>query len=209
MSYPELKRKLNEAFKDMRAAKLIARQNFSCCGSCAAYEITGAAAELVKKGRSVLGCCYYTRQDTTRLELGSSLFLKFGSMESSELGKIGEDTVEVGRRIIEILGRNGLKWVWSGKEDDCIEVIGWKAIKDELRAEEEKRLETERVDGLRKKYRRGSKAYAVRLAEMFAEASRAIPEDGEEVDGKVIGSIEQAIIDLKGEEWLDATLFKA
>lgn len=107
--------KLNVAFQMMRKAGLVARQNFSCCGSCAGYELTtDIVAMPVKKRAKVKGVCFYHRQDNDRLVHGKDLYLGFGPVDSEELGQIGLETVQVGRLVTSCLTLAGLAWEWDG-----------------------------------------------------------------------------------------------
>lgn len=109
------KDKLNHAFRQMRHAGLVARQNFSCCGSCAGYELTtDIVAMPVKKRAKVKGVCFYHRQDNDRLVHGKDLYLGFGPVDSEELGQIGLETVQVGRLVTSCLTLAGLAWEWDG-----------------------------------------------------------------------------------------------
>jgi hypothetical protein len=109
------KLKLNEAFRQMRRAGLVARQNFSCCGSCAGYELTTDVAAMPDKKRAkVKGVCFYHRQDADRLNAGRDLYLGYGPVESREHGQIGLETAQVGRLVTSCLTQAGLTWEWDG-----------------------------------------------------------------------------------------------
>jgi hypothetical protein len=118
----DMKVRLNRAFAAMRRQGLIARQNFSCCGGCAGYEITEDAVKLVKKGRKVNGSVFYHRQDTERFMDGETLFLAYGPLESTELGTIGLSTEAVGTLVMAALEAEGLHPSWNGDPDARIEL---------------------------------------------------------------------------------------
>ncbi len=115
------KDKLNHAFRQMRHAGLVARQNFSCCGSCGGYELTEAIVAMpVKKRAKVKGVCFYHRQDAERLNRGEDLYLGYGPVSSTELGQIGLEAVQVGRLVVRCLELAGLAYEWNGEASQRI-----------------------------------------------------------------------------------------
>ncbi|MGL4808389.1 MAG: DUF6891 domain-containing protein [Giesbergeria sp.] len=113
--------KLNVAFSLMRKAGLVARQNFSCCGSCAASELTtDIVAMPTKKRAKVKGVCFYHWQDAKRHMSGDDLMLRYGPVASKEHGQIGLDAVQVGRLVTSCLTQAGLAWEWNGNVSQCI-----------------------------------------------------------------------------------------
>lgn len=117
------KDKLNAAFRQMRFAGLVARQNFSCCGGCAGYELTTDVVAMPSKKRAkVKGVCFYHRQDTARMEAGHDLMLRFGPLDSKEHGQIGLSAVQVGQAVALCLTMAGLEYEWDGTASQCIVV---------------------------------------------------------------------------------------
>lgn len=115
------KAKLNVAFSLMRKAGLVARQNFSCCGTCAAYELTTDIVTMPDKKRAkVKGVCFYHRQDAEQLNLGDDLMLRYGPVNSKKHGQIGLEAVQVGRLVTSCLTQAGLVWEWNGSASQCI-----------------------------------------------------------------------------------------
>jgi len=107
--------KLNVAFALMRKAGLVARQNFSCCGSCAGYELTTDIVAMPDKKRAkVKGVCFYHQQDADRLRAGRDLYLGYGPVDSKEHGQIGLETVQVGALVVKCLAEAGLAYEWDG-----------------------------------------------------------------------------------------------
>jgi len=105
----------------MRKAGLVARQNFSCCGSCAGYELTTDVAAMPSKKRAkVKGVCFYHRQDTARMDKGDDLMLRFGPVDSKEHGQIGLEAVQVGHLVVQCLIKAGLGYEWDGTASRCI-----------------------------------------------------------------------------------------
>lgn len=136
------KEALTAAFKDMRKAGLVSKQNFLCCSSCAGYSIASTFGEKCKKDPSykdkVKGCVYYHRQSAQNLNNPSSegFYLQFGKIEASEGFESGLDTVEVGKIITKILSKHRIEWKWDGDPDNCIEVIKKFSNFEPVKAEE-------------------------------------------------------------------------
>ena len=119
------KNKLNAAFKSLRKEGFIARQSFSCCGSCAGYELATAVSEMPEAKRArVKGVVFYTKQDAADLRWGhTSLFLAYGPLDTQAHGQVGLETVEVGKRVVAALKAAGLETRWDGTASAKIEVV--------------------------------------------------------------------------------------
>lgn len=125
----EAKNRLTLAFALLRKKGLIARQRFSCCRSCAGYELATYASDAVDKDSrqkdKIKGCVFYTRQSDFVEKYGRSyracsLYLSFGQLETTKHGGIGLETVEVGKLVCECLKEVGLPFEWDGNPDECI-----------------------------------------------------------------------------------------
>lgn len=118
---------LNDAFKEMRKAGLIARQNFSCCGGCAGYEIATDVTRIIDKNpekkNSIKGACFYHRQNNEDKVRGDNFYLHFGSIDTTKYGEVGLSTVSVGGLVCEILSMHHVPFRWNGKLEECIEII--------------------------------------------------------------------------------------
>ena len=124
--------KLTKAFKLLRKEGLIAKQNFSCCGSCASYEIGEQAKTRAKKfGKFPKGSVFYNRQSTESMEITGTVYLSYGAFYSRNDIKRKEcfDDVEIGKLIVEKMKEVGLKTKWDGDADKCVQVdvegVGW------------------------------------------------------------------------------------
>jgi len=104
----------------MRKRGLLARQDFACCQNCGGYEITGIAEEMVAKGKSPIGCCFYHHQDAASLRRGKDFYLGYGPMESKDLGTIGKPAAEVGKVVCGCLAEAGVPHEWGGDPDTRI-----------------------------------------------------------------------------------------
>lgn len=85
------KSKLTQAFKDLRKAGYFARQNFSCCQSCAWTEVPDEQADKA---------VFYHRQDADDLKEQGSCYLAWSGNA---------------KEIISILKKNGLSVKWGGE----------------------------------------------------------------------------------------------
>jgi len=106
-----------------------ARQNFSCCGSCAGYELAIRAGKYAEAsvGRSwvrpVLGCVTFNKQTGERKRVGRDFHLQFGPLETTAYGRIGMSTEACGRLVCEVLAKHGVPHEWDGSPDTCIKVV--------------------------------------------------------------------------------------
>lgn len=100
----EDKEKLNELFKALRKAGYIARQNFSCCGSCASYEL---GEILKKKGRTDEKAVYYHRQDAEYFRNYGKVMLGWGGN--------GQEIADLARGL-------GIRTDWNGEDSRRIEL---------------------------------------------------------------------------------------
>src|SRR5688572_8229272 len=115
--------RLDDAFAALESAGIVARQCFSCCSTCGAYDINEEIARAEDDGRTVDGFTFYHQQDAERAAEGAPLFLTFGAVDSDE----DEDTVQIGRRIVEQLEAVGLETDWDGTAERRILVtLEWK-----------------------------------------------------------------------------------
>lgn len=117
--------RLTVAFKSLRAAGFVARQNFECCSGCAGCAI---ADDVGAKGKWIPGCVFTTRQDMNARALDAldrdssrGVFLKFGPVTAGST-VYGFDTQTVGRVVREACEAAGLEVEWDGRRWSCIEV---------------------------------------------------------------------------------------
>lgn len=126
MDTTEFKGRLNTAFSSMRRQGLIARQNFSCCGSCAGYELATKVTEMPAARRAkVAGCAFYTRQTWGNFE-GSrnpqGITINYGQLGTQAHGQVGLPTEAVGQVVAKCLEEAGLTVEWDGDPNRTIYV---------------------------------------------------------------------------------------
>lgn len=97
--------RLTVAFTRMRVKGLIARQNFSCCGGCAASEI----GEMLKARPDRIGGAYYHRQDAEHMRSrnGDGVWIGYGVRGDG-------DSRAIGILVCEALMEAGLGFEWPG-----------------------------------------------------------------------------------------------
>src|SRR5690349_8870266 len=131
------KEKLNIAFKALRRANIVARQNFRCCQSCAGSEIATDVEKMLDNGKKVVGWVFYHRQDYDHAFTSSrwnrnpsgNLYLAFTGGSTEKYDKNGLSTEEIGRIVAVILHSVGLVFEWDGSADTRILVkLGEKSV---------------------------------------------------------------------------------
>lgn len=93
------KSNLNKAFKALRKAGYFAKQNFTCCQSCAWAEVPDEQSEKA---------VFYHRQDADDLKESGSCHLAWA----------GD-----GKEIVKILEENGVKTEWEGTDNKRIKIF--------------------------------------------------------------------------------------
>ncbi len=114
--------RLDVAFAALDSAGIIARQNFSCCGTCGSAEIQDEIEAITRAGTRVYGYAFYHAQDTESAIDGYGLYLNYGAVIEGE-----EPAVAAGHAIVAALRHHGLKTVWDGSWGKRIGVtLDWK-----------------------------------------------------------------------------------
>ena len=120
--------RLDAAFADLEAEGIVARQNFTCCGTCGAAEIWDEAKALEDLGTPVEGYAFYHMQDTEGAVEGDGVYLNYGGADGSD-----EAAVAVGRRIVRQLEAHGLTTEWNGDIRQRIALsLDWKRRRADL-----------------------------------------------------------------------------
>ena len=114
--------RLDKAFADLEQQGIVARQNFSDCGTCGVAEIGDEIKAAEKSGRKISGYVFYHMQDTESAADGHGLYLNYGSIDSDE-----KANVKVAALVVEVLNRHSLKTNWNGTYQQRIGVkLDWK-----------------------------------------------------------------------------------
>ena len=114
--------RLDAAFAALEADGIIARQNFSCCGSCGSTEIWDEMEAVRDAGGPASGYAFFHVQDTDGAVDGDDLYLNYGSSTAGE-----DAALAVAREIVEHLEAQGLQTTWTGSWNQRIGVqLDWK-----------------------------------------------------------------------------------
>jgi hypothetical protein len=114
--------RLDSAFADLEQRGIVARQNFSDCGTCGVAEIADEIAAARKGGRKVQGYVFYHEQDTESAVEGHGLHLNYGSVEEGE-----NAAVKIADEVVKALKDRGLQPSWDGTWRTRIRVaLDWK-----------------------------------------------------------------------------------
>jgi hypothetical protein len=114
--------RLDDAFAALEANGVIARQNFTCCGTCGSTEIWDEIDAVGKAGGPTRGYAFFHMQDTERAAEGDGLYLNYGACEDGE-----EAALAVANDIVTQLEAHGLRTEWNGSWNQRIGVsLDWK-----------------------------------------------------------------------------------
>jgi hypothetical protein len=114
--------RLDASFAELDRRGIVARQDFSCCGTCGAGEIRTEMEDVAAMGRPVRGYAFYHMQDTEAAAEGQGLYLAYGSADEGELPALG-----IAGEIVDVLRTQGLAVTWDGTWNKRIQVsLDWK-----------------------------------------------------------------------------------
>jgi len=114
--------RLELAFDMLEDADIVARQNFTCCGTCGAAEISVEIEDFETRGRRARGYVFFHQQDTESAVETGELYLSYGAANNTA------DAVflQIGQEIADTLAAVGLKVHWDGKLERRIGVtLNW------------------------------------------------------------------------------------
>ena len=110
MDNRKTRKKLRAAFTELRKDGILAEEAFSCCTTCATYEL---GQEINKK--KALGGVYWNCQDEDGFRASGGVMIGFvdGSAKPAEVAK----------RAVMAFEHQGLKVKWDGSERQKIEIF--------------------------------------------------------------------------------------
>lgn len=118
--------RLDAAFAALEAEGIVARQNFSCCGTCGSAEIWDEIAAFETSGHAARGYAFFHVQDTESAVDGGGLYLNYGAVEEGEAAAL-----KIAGDIVAELESKGLRTDWSGSWSQRIGVaLDWKRRRD-------------------------------------------------------------------------------
>ena len=100
--------RLDRAFFELEQRGIIARQHYSCCGTCGVADIIDEMEAATAQGRPARGYTFYHVQDTDSAIDGLGLYLNYGAAEGGEAPALA-----VGRVIVDVLTKHGLQADWN------------------------------------------------------------------------------------------------
>jgi hypothetical protein len=115
--------RLDRAFARLEKSGIVARQNFSDCGTCGAGEIAEEIERLNAAGKKVRGYVFFHQQDSEGA-LDGSLYLSYGhASDESEAAQLA-----IAREAVAALKAVGLHTIWDGKLDTRVGIspIEWR-----------------------------------------------------------------------------------
>ena len=107
--------RLDAAFVTLEASGIVARQHFSCCGTCGATDIVDEMDRVAKNGATVRGYTFFHVQDTEHAVDGESLYLSFGVPDGDK-----DAALAVGHEVVDALRNQGLHPAWNGRHANRI-----------------------------------------------------------------------------------------
>jgi hypothetical protein len=128
---------LTLAFAELNQLGVLARENFSCCGTCAAGEIHGERDD----SRHWRGYLWYHQQDTEALvsSPGGSVYLGYGAYPPEDFDEAAYDALSEAERraayqadlehlldgtVFPVLHRHGMRVEWNREQSTRILVTG-------------------------------------------------------------------------------------
>lgn len=106
--------KLVQTFKQIRKEKILARANFWCCQSCASWAMHQQCEDAPEKKKPI-GYVFWHNQDEARIREDGCVYLAFGGLERN-------DSIEVGKKVVQILVQNGFSVDWNESDSNRIKV---------------------------------------------------------------------------------------
>jgi len=98
--------RLDAAFAELDRIGIVARQHYSCCGTCGSNDIR----EEMVQAKAARGFTFFHVQDTEHAVGGESLYLSYGAATADR-----SDAVAIGHEVVDTLNRFGLRPSWDGR----------------------------------------------------------------------------------------------
>jgi len=98
--------RLDAAFAELDGLGILARQHYSCCGTCGSNDIRVEMGQVT----AARGFTFFHIQDTEHAVGGEFLYLSYGSANADRT-----DAVAIGREVVDTLSRHGLRPSWDGR----------------------------------------------------------------------------------------------
>jgi hypothetical protein len=95
------------ALESLSERGIVARADFTCCGTCGAAEIGAEASEGDR------GYVFFHQQNTESAVVGGGLYLSYGTFD-------GTDSTVIGHEVVSAMTVIGQSTVWNGSARQCI-----------------------------------------------------------------------------------------
>jgi hypothetical protein len=117
--------RLNTAMLKLEQNGIVARQNFTCCGTCGQAEIVDEVDEYnLKASTSARGYVFFHEQGTEGAVDGEDLNFSYGAAFE---GATEEQDVAIGQELADTMKEAGLTVDWDGTLSMCVMVgLDWK-----------------------------------------------------------------------------------
>ena len=116
--------RLDAAMEALEMRSIVARQDFTCCGTCGVAEIGAEINDFEQKGVRARGYVFFHQQDTESAVDGHGLYFNYG--HALEYDK-PEASIEIGKELVKALEGAGLRPKWNGDLGQRIFVpLDWK-----------------------------------------------------------------------------------
>ena len=103
--------RLDAALEALEMKRIVARQDFTCCGNCGQAEIGAEIADFEEKGVRARGYVFFHQQDTESAVEGHGLYFNYGHALEYDKPEASRD---IGRELVAALEGAGLRPKWDG-----------------------------------------------------------------------------------------------
>lgn len=116
--------RLKAAFDTLEDEGIVARENFTCCGTCGAAEIGAEIEDFeAQTSRPAKGYVFFHQQDTDSAVEGHGLYFNYGTADADWTE---EKSLAIGQRLFDALKSVGLTPDWDGSLDHRVSVsLNW------------------------------------------------------------------------------------
>jgi hypothetical protein len=114
----QVKKKIDLALNKLKQRRFLVRRSFMCCNGCAAHGILNYKKQHDPKHHKYDAAVYYHKQDYEYWKKKGILDLRYGSLNEEALSEL-----DVGNILFYHLKLSGLSPVWSGKDDEVVQIF--------------------------------------------------------------------------------------
>lgn len=117
--------RLDAAFEELNAGGIMARHNWTCCGTCGRAEMPDEFNRLEGEweGTPIIGYTFYHQQGTEGAAAGGGLYLSYGSCEGADNEtEYVKQCLDIAETVCTTLRKHDLKVTWDGSYDKTIHI---------------------------------------------------------------------------------------